>query len=319
MREISTSDLEAHRASLRELQVRWVVLSGGEPLMHSDLGALSQFFRSEGLRVTLLTAGLILERHAALVAESMDDIIVSLDGPPDVHNSIRGVPRAFERLAQGLAAVRQIRPDVPITGRCTVQKGNHLHLQATVQSALRLGLNSISFLAADVSSSAFNHPEGWAPDRHSAVAPDAKEVEELSCEIESLLENCHAAIENGFVVEGAEKLRRIVRHFRAQLGQVEPLAPRCNAPWVSAVIEADGNVRPCFFHPSLGNIREGPLHAILNGEKAVDFRARLDIPTNPVCRRCTCSLHLTVQDPLPKDASSAVVNPTKTTLSVLQY
>jgi Fe-coproporphyrin III synthase len=70
------------------------------------------------------------------------------------------------------------------------------------------------------------------------------------------------------------------------------VAPICNAPWVSAVIEADGAVRPCFFHRSLGNIHERTLIEILNGETAVDFRQRLDILNNPVCQKCVCSLHL---------------------------
>lgn len=299
VREISPSDLESHRASLRTLQVRWVVLSGGEPLMHSDLGALGRFFHEEGIRVTLLTAGLVLERSARMVAENVDDIIVSLDGPPEVHDSIRGIPRAFDRLARGIEAVRKIRPDVPISARCTIQKGNHLHLQTTLQAARRLGLNSISFLAADVNSTAFNRPEGWTSDRQATVALDANEVLELSCEIGDLLANYAQAIESGFVVEGAEKLRRIEKHFRAQLGQVEAVAPRCNAPWVSAVIEADGSVRPCFFHPPLGTIREGSLHSILNSQQAVDFRASLDVATNPVCRRCTCSLNLNSHDDQP--------------------
>ncbi|MBI4165654.1 MAG: radical SAM protein [Acidobacteria bacterium] len=299
VREITASDLEGHRTSLRTLQVRWVVLSGGEPLMHSDLGALGRFFHEEGIRVTLLTAGLILERYARMVAENVDDVIVSLDGPSEVHDSIRGIPRAFERLARGIEAVRKIRPVMPISARCTIQKGNHLHLQATLQAARRLGLNSISFLAADVNSTAFNRPEGWTSDRQATVALDANEVEELSREIGSLLENYAQAVESGFVVETAEKLRRVEKHFRARLGQLEAAAPLCNAPWVSAVIEADGNVRPCFFHPSLGSIHEGNLHSILNSQQAIGFRASLDIATNPVCRRCTCSLNLNSHDGQP--------------------
>src|SRR5579862_8746134 len=47
VREITAADLEPHLASLRELKVRWVVFSGGEPLLHSDLSALARLLRSE--------------------------------------------------------------------------------------------------------------------------------------------------------------------------------------------------------------------------------------------------------------------------------
>jgi Fe-coproporphyrin III synthase len=318
VREILPSDLENHRDSFRALRIRWVVLSGGEPLLHSDLGALGRFFHEEGIRVTLLTAGLVLERHARVVAENVDDIIVSLDGPPEVHDSIRGVPRAYERLARGIGAVRGIRPDIPISARCTVQRGNHLHLQATLLAARKLALSSISFLAADMTSSSFNRPDGWTPAQQSTVALDAVQVEELSREINSLLLNHAHAFECRFVVEDAEKLRRIENHFRAHLGQIEEVAPRCNAPWVSAVIESDGSVRPCFFHPPFGTIREGRLDSILNSRKAQAFRAGLDVTTNPVCQRCTCSLNLNRRDLPSRHAYLQVEEATKTQSSVLQ-
>jgi MoaA/NifB/PqqE/SkfB family radical SAM enzyme len=85
---------------------------------------------------------------------------------------------------------------------------------------------------------------------------------------------------------------------------VEAVAPRCNAPWVSAVIEAGGDDRPCFFHRSLGNTRNRPLHEILNSAEALQFRANLDVASDPICQRCVCSLH--VPDPGAIDVKPAV-------------
>ena len=155
-------------------------------------------------------------------------------------------------------------------------------------------LDSLSFLAADVTSEAFNRPVRWADDRASHVALDAAEADELEGEIEALIRDYQPEIRSGFVREDADKLRRIGRHFRCQLGQSVPVAPRCNAPWVSAVIEADGAVRPCFFHRPVGNIHEGPLAEILNGQEAVGFRRQLDVAHNEICQRCVCSLFLEV-------------------------
>jgi Fe-coproporphyrin III synthase len=173
-----------------------------------------------------------------------------------------------------------------------VQKANHGSLCAVVQSAKEIALSSISLLAADLTSSAFNRPEGWLPDRVDRVALVSDEVDRLEAEIERLISEHAADLDSGFVVETADKLRRIVQHFRAHLGQAEDVAPRCNAPWVSAVIEASGDVRPCFFHPVLGNIHRQALPDILNGAQAVNFRASLDIQSNAVCRKCVCSLHM---------------------------
>ena len=291
-KEITFADLEQQLPSFRKFGVRWVVFTGGEPQMNGQWSALARMLRAEGIRVTMLTAGLLLEPHALAVAAAIDDIIVSLDGPPALHNRIRRVAGAFERIAAGVQAVRRIRPDVEVRARCTVQKANHRLLCAVVQSAREIGLNSVSFLAADLTSAAFNRAEGWLRERQDRVALDAEEVEALDCEIERLISRHKQDLDSGFVVESAGKLRRIVQHFRAHLGQAEDVAPHCNAPWVSAVVEASGDVRPCFFHPAYGNVHNQPFEQIVNGLQAQRFRAGLDVATNPVCRRCVCSLHI---------------------------
>ncbi|MGH9524446.1 MAG: radical SAM protein [Terriglobales bacterium] len=290
-REISPDDLRPHLDSFRELRVRSVVFSGGEAQLNRELKALALMLRAENIHVTLLTAGLLLESRAAEVAEVMDEVIVSLDGPPDVHNRIRNVPLAFERLARGIAAVRMLRPAMKFSARCTVQKQNFRGLSETVATARQLALAGISFLALDTSSAAFNREQPWDEARRSEVALEALEVDKLEAEIETLIRDQASEIRAGFIAESPEKLRRILRHFRAALGQCDPVAPRCNAPWVSAVIEADGTVKPCFFQPAIGNIHSAPLIDIVNGNEALRFRERLDIAADPICRRCVCSLN----------------------------
>ncbi len=277
-RELTAAELQRHMADIEALGVEWVVFTGGEPLMHSDLFRLAGML-SPAVRTTLLSTGLLLEHNAERIVSQMGDVIVSLDGPRAIHNAIRRVSNAFDALASGVRAIHRLKPDYPIAARCTVQALNAGHLRATVTAARDLGLGSISFLAADVTSTAFNRPLVWPEPRQSKVAPDLAELEQ---EMELLIA---AYPPDGFVLESPAKLRRIVEHGRA------PEAPRCNAPWVSAVLESNGDVRPCFFHPPLGNTASGTLRAVLNSPEAIAFRESLDVATNAVCRRCVCSLH----------------------------
>jgi MoaA/NifB/PqqE/SkfB family radical SAM enzyme len=290
-RAFRPSDLEPHLASIRRLGVRWIVFSGGEPLLNSELASLCSMLKAENIHLTLLTTGLLLGKCAAQVADSFDDLIVSLDGPQAVHDSIRRVESAFFLLSSGIAAVRQLRPEMPITARTTVQRQNHLHLRNTVRAAKQLGLNAISFLAADLTSQAFNRPQPWTPDRQNDVALSLEELTALEAELESLIQENASEIADGFIAEPPAKLRRIARHFRAQLGLETTESPLCNAPWVSAVVETDGTVRPCFFHRSIGNLREKSLSNIINGDQALAFRSALDIRTNLTCNHCVCSLN----------------------------
>jgi len=287
--EISASELERHGEDIARLRVEWVVFSGGEPLMHSDLFRLCRFLRRRNIRTTLLSTGLLIERYADQIIEHLDDVIVSLDGPSEIHDAIRRVPGAFDLLAAGVAALHQRNPDFAVSARSTVQSRNCGHLRATVVSARGLGLKSISFLAADVTSEAFNRAVIWNSERQNNVALAPDQVSVMEAEVEALIDRGECG---SFVVESPEKLRRIVDHFRAHLGLQSPVAPRCNAPWVSAVLESDGVVRPCFFHPPIGTVGKGArLLEALNSPAAIRFRQDLDVSTNAVCRRCVCSLN----------------------------
>jgi len=289
IQEISAAELERHGEDIARLRVQWVVLSGGEPLMHSDLFRLCRFLRKRNIRITLLSTGLLIERNAIQIADCIDDVIVSLDGPPEIHDAIRRVHRAFDLLAAGVSTLRRSKPDLAVSARSTVQSQNCAHLRATVDAARDIGLRSISFLAADVSSEAFNRPSTWNSERQGQISLAADQIDTLDAEVEALIVGGEC---NGFVVESPEKLRCIVDHFRCHLSLRPPVAPRCNAPWVSAVLESSGAVRPCFFHRPLGTTANGAsLLDILNSREAITFRLGLDVSTNPICQRCVCSLN----------------------------
>lgn len=286
--EISTRDLERYLDDIEKLSVQWVVLSGGEPLMHSDLFRFCSLLRSRSIRTTILSTGLLLERNAEQIVRHVSDVIVSLDGPPPVHDRIRRIPGAFALLERGIRAVYELDPSFAISARCTIQRENYFCVRETARAARRLGLKSISFLAADVTSEAFNRPGGWGPDRQAQVALSEPQAAVLEHEFDALVAEWSGS---AFILENWEKLQRIVHHYRAHLGISRPIAPRCNAPWVSAVVEADGTLRPCFFHRPIGSVKRNSLLQVLNGPEAVQFRSMLDVASNPVCQRCVCSLN----------------------------
>jgi len=287
----TAADLERQLPSIRRLHVRWVVFSGGEPLMNPELPRLCALLRSEGIRTTLLTTGLLLQKRAQEVASSFDDLIVSLDGPPTIHDAIRRVQGAFDLMAVGVETVRAIRPDFPVTARSTVQKANYAHLRETAHAAFGLQLRAISFLPADLTSPAFNRSLAWPISQQSEIGLKLTEIDVLENEVESLIREAADEFPPHFLAESPAKLRRIVRHFRVQLGLLRAESPTCNAPWVSAVIETDGTVRPCFFHTPVGKLNGKTLEEVINGETAIEFRERLDIARNPTCGNCVCSLN----------------------------
>jgi len=293
-REISAEHVARWVDEWRGLGVERVVLSGGEALLHSDLWTLCDHLRTAGIGISVLSTGLLLRKHAPELVKRCDDVVVSLDGPRPIHDRIRNVPRAFDLLSEGVSAVKAADSRVQVTARCTVQRANCGHLRETVRAARAIGLDRISFLAADVSSDAFNRPDGWTVDRVGAVALDTGDLARLSEELDALEREHIRDFESGFIAESPAKLRRrLEQYFGALLGQGSFHPNECNAPWVSSVIESDGTVRPCFFQPSLGNIHSaGGLSAVINSPDAVAWRQGLDVKRNAICERCVCTLSL---------------------------
>lgn len=290
--ELMRADLARHLDDFHRLHVRWVVLSGGEALMHSNLWTLCELLAESNIKISLLSTGLLLKQHAPDIVRWCQEVIVSLDGSREVHDAIRNVPRAYDRLAEGVAALRAREGDLRVTARCVLQRRNFRDLSNIIAAAHELALDQISFLAADVSSTAFNRPQPWDGGRIADVALTAPEVADFEGVLEEVFARWREDFASGFIAESPAKLRRLVRYYAALNGAGDFAENHCNAPWVSTVVEADGTVRPCFFHGALGNIHENSLAEILNSPQAIAFRRDLDMQNDPICRKCVCTLYL---------------------------
>ena len=292
-RELTDEVLASHVDALRRLRVQRVMLTGGEPLLHANLWALCDRLRTEGIRITLVTTGLLAARHASAIASRIDTVVISLDGPPLVHDGIRRVAGAFDKVAEAVHALRLAARPPRLIARSVVQLGNYAALAATIAAARRAGFHEISFLAADLSSPAFNRPMPWPEARVAEVTIPAAELPALAAAIDHVIADCAPDLRAGFVAGGIASLRRIYDYYAAAAGLRAFPRVRCNAPWVSAVLEPGGVVRPCFFHAAYAApTADADFEVTLNSPDAVRFRNELDVRRNDTCRRCVCSLHL---------------------------
>jgi MoaA/NifB/PqqE/SkfB family radical SAM enzyme len=290
--EISLEVLEEHIHAFTKFGVREVVFSGGEALMHSNLWALCQLLKKNGIKITLLSTGLLLEKNALDVITYMDNVIISVDGSEVIHNQIRNIPDGYKKIAKGIEELRKHKSDFRITGRCVLQRYNFKDFINIVRSAQAIQLNQISFLAADISTAAFNHVQGLDQNRISEIALTKNEALELGQLIEYSFAELKDEYSSKFIAESPEKMKKIVQYYQAVNGSCDYPGAICNAPWVSAVIESNGDVMPCFFHKPYGNIYDGTLEAIVNSPTAVHFRKTLNVSKNDTCKKCVCSLKL---------------------------
>lgn len=288
---IDVGEIESMVEQWVALGVREVELCG-EPTLHPQLEEICQVVRTRGIDIRFLSNGLLLKKHAPVIAEYGKSLTVSLDGPPPVHNKLRNVPTAYQRLAEGITELRALSPSIPIHGRCVVHRYNYRHLLRTVDAARDLRLTDISFLGLDITSQAFGRDKlGEAPLAVVELMIGADEIQALRGAVEDLIAAESASL-GAFVRESPAVLRSVlIEHVEAHwfpLGR-EHRPITCNVPWTSAVIEFDGSVRPCWFLPAYGNLRDYPnLQSLLSSPVASQYRSELDVTSNSTCRACVC-------------------------------
>ncbi|MDB5016574.1 MAG: radical additional 4Fe4S-binding protein [Mucilaginibacter sp.] len=291
LKQLTEQDISGLLTSLKKFGTRQVAMSGGEALLNVNFFRLCEILKKEKIKITLLTTGLSVKRNARQLLLWVDEIIVSLDGDEPLHDAIRNVPGAFDKLREGVQYIKSINPVYRITARTVIHRLNFRNWEAIIKEAKIMGIDQVSFLPADVSSHAFNRQQAWTEPKQHEILIGEKELPELQAVINRILSN-EANFTSGFIAESPEKIQQIYQYYAAFYGLTPFPFKKCNAPWVSTVIEADGSVRPCFFHEPIGNIHDSSLASILNNSEAVNFRKGLNMNTNAICVKCVCSLNL---------------------------
>jgi MoaA/NifB/PqqE/SkfB family radical SAM enzyme/SAM-dependent methyltransferase len=251
-----------------------VLITGGEPLLRPDISEILEAVKMSDLDGVLLTNGLALARHAELVSRTCDRVVVSLDAcEPELYRRLRGVD-GLSTVERGVETLRRLDPNLPITGRCTVTAGNASSLQAIARFAQDLGLADLSFLAAD-------HQTADAFGRQGSVSLEAPDPDLLASELDAVWSDPGPP----FISNSRGSLDRIRAKALADRGEMEHVAPRCDAPWTSVVVESDLSLRLCFFLEQQGHVREGLTAGLAEGAAR---RRALRIEREEACARCVC-------------------------------
>jgi SynChlorMet cassette radical SAM/SPASM protein ScmF len=143
--EIALADLISALEECRQIGMRAVKLTGGEPFTRKDIFALLDYLKKNKLSITIETNGtLIREKEAKALKEAgCWQAGVSLDGPTaEIHEALRGVPGSFSAALEGIKYLKQegLNNLQIIT---SLWRGNLEHIKSTIVLARALGANSV--------------------------------------------------------------------------------------------------------------------------------------------------------------------------------
>src|ERR1700741_3590118 len=73
LRQLTESDISGILASLKQLDTKRIVMSGGEALLNPNFFRFCELIRKQKIKITLLSTGMTVERNAARIAELIDE------------------------------------------------------------------------------------------------------------------------------------------------------------------------------------------------------------------------------------------------------
>lgn len=237
----------------------WLALSGGEIFLRDDLPRLVALLerRTKPAIILLPTNGLLPERiHAAteeiLAACRRSTVVVklSLDGPPELHDRLRGVPGAFSRVMESHRLLRGLAGRFPNfelgvnTVYCAANGGAMAEVAAIVRGMAGVRTHTVSLVRGEVPDPALAavDPAGYRA-AAEALARGLREGDEPVYRF------------RGARLKAAQDIlqRDLIQRTAARREQVIP----CYAGRLNLVLDETGGLYPCEnFRLKMGNVRE---------------------------------------------------------------
>lgn len=143
---------EHGRAAGAPTLISWI---GGEPLLWAPMFTLGQRLRSRhDLRLSATTNGSSLDRATVRqqILDGLDELTVSVDGPPQVHDSLRRAPGNWKKIAKGISDLsRRCRSDATtlrkLRANVVLMRANLEHFTECCRLLADLGIDEITFNA----------------------------------------------------------------------------------------------------------------------------------------------------------------------------
>ncbi len=267
-----------------------ITLFGGEPLIDPNIMTIIRVIKANGLRCNLITNGTLLEKYAAEILNSgLDEIIFSLDGPSEIHDSIRGIPGAYARALKGFDLLNKLKkqntsnkPFININS--TIFEDNYGNLQETIEAAREFQPDNLTFhhlLFLDnnripVFQKKFQEQFGQIPyDWNGFGVDQIPNIDPMA--IISQIKNIKA-IKHPFNVGFYPNLNNddIKKWYTSFEFKSNSYRNRCLSLWMTAYIFPDGTVRP--YHTmnyDIGNINNESFLTIWNNNKFQKLRRHI--------------------------------------------
>ncbi|HOE82399.1 MAG TPA: radical SAM protein [Myxococcota bacterium] len=118
--ELDTEGALLHLERFIKAGLRFCILGGAEALVREDVIELAKFLKKHRIAVDLNTNGFLLPQRREIL-QYIDGVAMSLDGPEEIHDKLRG-KGAYAAVKRAIEVAKKAK--VPVRLNCTLTKGN---------------------------------------------------------------------------------------------------------------------------------------------------------------------------------------------------
>lgn len=241
----------------RGYNVQYIGITGGEPFLHPRFKALIKTIKllklkkilHQQIEVGIFSNGYFTREILSFLTDFSQEVEnfnmgFSLDGIGDMHNQLRGKADAFKNVDRTINLIRKIFPRINIEIKSTISPVNYKDFLNIYAYCRKLGLN---FSPKIVETNAKNYYQ-----RNQSISPLAFSLADKS-EIKKILKRIILSEEesNNKIVN-IEILKALIIYFE----EGNNIIKSCFTPRIALFITAQGNIYPCLYMPSIGNIND---------------------------------------------------------------
>jgi MoaA/NifB/PqqE/SkfB family radical SAM enzyme len=265
--EMSIDEWQQALLSVRDFVGNFSIsFSGGEPYLKKGFLDLLTFCNEVGIHAGVTTNGSAMnEKNARRTVEARPfNVNISCDAcSAEIQDYVRGYPGLFDTITKGIGYLqqyqRELGVDFPIIIKPVVHAANFRQLPALVEWANEVGATAVNFQPMD----------RWTQETYDELWIEEAEHGELEFVIDRLL---HMKKNGAKIMNSEQVLKLIPAHFREE--SAPPEAMPCRVGMRDCFIRPNGDVEPCFFYDSIGNLRENSLRDIWYGEAGRENRCQ---------------------------------------------
>jgi radical SAM protein with 4Fe4S-binding SPASM domain len=277
---------------------------GGEPFLYPGLFDFTdRIKRNKSILSVVTNATFLAEQAKEVVDQQWDVLMFSLDGPEAIHDEIRGRKGTFQKVAEGIEAVRKYKRDTKkslpwIMALVTISVDNATWLDKIFEVGEQLNLDCMIIYYSWFTNEKIGYAHTRIMQQKLGVTPTKwrgylfNHNVDTSALLESLQRIRSRKWKFGYLfIPDLKKDEQIVEYYKNP-GKFFGYGP-CISPWFVTEVMPNGDVAPCRDYPDYitGNLMEQSIFEIWNGERYRKFRQALkdNGGTFPICARC-CGL-----------------------------